>query len=254
MSIIAAMFVMGLLLGFVGAGGAGMVVSILTAIFGIPIHIALGTSLGAMVFTTLSGTYSHLQEKNIVIKCGLAIGASGGIGAFLGAKVATFLPDGNLRLLTGSMMLLSAALLALRLYCPQLIASLYGKSSLIGGLQFYATAGCVGLLAGFMSGAFGIGGLPYIQLGLLIFFGLSLQEAAGTGMLVTVPIALMGGVGYLLSGHLDLHLLAQVVSGLVTGTYIGAKFTRRLSPAILRATLIIMPVTGALLLIVPVAR
>lgn len=249
MSIIASMFVLGLLLGFVGAGGAGVVVSILTVIFGVPIHTALGTSLGAMVFTTLSGTYSHFQEKNIVVKCGLAIGISGGVGAFLGAKVAAISPAANLRWMTGGMMLLSAALLAIRLYFPQVVATLYGKRSLTGGLRYYATAACVGLLAGFMSGAFGIGGLPYIQLGLLIFFGLSLQEAAGTGMLVTVPIAFMGGVGYLLSDHMDLRLLAEVVSGLVTGTYIGAKLTRRLPPSVLRATLVIMPTSAALLLL-----
>lgn len=33
-------------------------------------------------------------------------------------------------------------------------------------------------------------------------------------------------VGYLLEGNLDFTLFVQVVAGLITGAYIGAKFTR----------------------------
>lgn len=90
MSIILVMFIMGLMLGFVGAGGAGVVIAVLSVVFGIPLHTALGTSLGAMVFTTVSGTYSHYRENNVVVKCGVAVGIFGAVGAFGGAKFAGF--------------------------------------------------------------------------------------------------------------------------------------------------------------------
>ena len=44
-AIIITMLVMGILLGFVGAGGAGFIIAILTLVFHIPIHVALATSL-----------------------------------------------------------------------------------------------------------------------------------------------------------------------------------------------------------------
>ncbi|MED2933198.1 sulfite exporter TauE/SafE family protein, partial [Bacillus wiedmannii] len=50
MAIIITMLVMGVLLGFVGAGGAGFIIAILTLVFRIPIHVALATSLTAMAF------------------------------------------------------------------------------------------------------------------------------------------------------------------------------------------------------------
>ena len=57
MLILLSMFGLGLAIGFVGAGGAGLVIAVLTVVFGIPIHTALGTSLGAMIFTTMSGSF-----------------------------------------------------------------------------------------------------------------------------------------------------------------------------------------------------
>ncbi len=249
MSVILTMFMLGLLLGFVGAGGAGVVVAMLTAVFGIPIHLALGTSLGAMVFTTLSGTCSHYQEKNIELKAGLAIGLFGALGAFLGAKIAGMMPAGDLKWLTAGMLFLSSAILAARLFFPRRLYSRAESRPAPAGLRFWAAAGGVGAVSGLLSGTFGVGGTPYIQLGLLIFFGMSVQLAAGTTMLVTVPIALLGGFGYLTDGNLDLLLLAKVVAGLITGTYIGAKFTRRLPPTVLKITLVIVPSLGGLLLI-----
>lgn len=57
------MFLMGILLGFIGAGGSGFIIALLTVVFGVPIQTALGTSLAAMVFTTMSGAYSHYRQE-----------------------------------------------------------------------------------------------------------------------------------------------------------------------------------------------
>lgn len=249
MPIILVMFIMGLLLGFVGAGGAGVVIAVLTTIFGIPIHTALGTSLGAMVFTTISGAYSHFQEKNVIVKHALVIGLFGAVGALCGAKIAGILPSQDLKWLTAGMLFLSSALLAVRLFFPRLIYSHITNDRSSDKLQFWIPAIGVGMVSGLLSGTFGIGGTPYIQIGLLTFFGISVQQAAGTTMLITLPIALFGGIGYVIDGHLDFNLLAKVIFGLMTGTYIGAKFTNRLKPVILKSTMVTLPVIGGLLML-----
>ena len=65
-----ALVMVGLLLGFVGAGGSGFIISILTVVFGYPIHTALGTALAAMFFSSLSGSVSHYREGNMALKTG----------------------------------------------------------------------------------------------------------------------------------------------------------------------------------------
>lgn len=254
MSIILVMFIMGLMLGFVGAGGAGVVIAVLSVVFGIPLHTALGTSLGAMVFTTISGAYSHYRENNVVVKCGVAVGIFGAAGAFGGAKLAGLLPAGDLKWLTAGMLFVSACLLAVRVYFPSWIESAAQEVPEKTGTQFWFAAGGVGMVSGIMSGTFGIGGMPFILIGLLTIFDMPVHQAAGTTMLISLPIALFGGIGYLINGHLEFSLLAKVVAGLMTGTYIGAKFTKRLPPVILKTTMVIIPVIGGLLLLFGTVR
>ena len=116
MYIILTMLLLGILLGFVGAGGAGFVIALLTLIFDVPIHTALGTSLAAMAFTTLSGAYSHYREGNIQLKSGLIVGALACIASFAGAKVAPFIPEDSLHYLTAGMLFLSAVFMMIKLF------------------------------------------------------------------------------------------------------------------------------------------
>ena len=79
----------------------------------------------------------------------------------------------------------------------------------------------IGLITGSLSGLFGIGSTPFIQLGLMLILGMSMRVAAGTTMLVIMPIALAGGAGYFSIGYLDVQLLAAVVIGTMSGSYVG---------------------------------
>ena len=250
MLIVFAMFILGLLLGFVGAGGAGTVIAVLTVVFGIPIHTALGTSLSAMVFTTLSGAYSHFREENVVLKSGIAVGVFGAAGAFAGVRIAVLLPANELKWLTACMLFVCAILLWLRMFLSSkgIFSCIENKSAPVG-LKFWLTAAGLGIFTGVLSGTFGIGATPFIQIGLLVLFSMSLPQSAGTTMLVILPIAVMGGLGYLTVGHFDTTLLIEVVSGLMSGTYIGAKFTKRLHPTILKTAMVGVPVVGGLLLL-----
>jgi uncharacterized protein len=246
MLILFSMFFLGSLVGLVGAGGAGLVIAVLTVVFGIPIHTALGTSLGAMMFTTMSGVVSHFREQNMALKEGLAVGIFGAVGAYSGVHIASVLPARNLTWMTAGLLYLSAVLI------------LFSKSFSLRGLlavngsnkmKFWFVSCGLGLLCGVLSGTFGIGAAPFIQIGLLVFFSLSIPQVAGTTMLVILPIAFMGGFGYLVAGFLDIRLFIEVVTGLMIGAYIGAKFTRRLHPSVLKTAMVAMPVfAGSLLL------
>lgn len=246
MIIFITMIMMGLLLGFVGAGGAGFIIAILTVAFGIPIHTALGTSLAAMVFTSLSATYSHVREKNVIPLTGLTVGLFGAVGAWIGAYIARTIPSEDLSWMTGAILLVSAILLWLRIYgAPHWFTASKNANQNMKSLLFWLQAIGLGMITGLMSGIFGIGSSAFIQAGLLILFGLSVQKAAGTTMIVILPIALIGGLGYFTVGFLDLTLLIKVAAGTIIGSYIGAKFTNRLPRPVLKIAMISVPVIGA---------
>ncbi|MED4206146.1 sulfite exporter TauE/SafE family protein [Neobacillus mesonae] len=250
MAITLTMLVMGILLGFVGAGGSGFIIAILTVLFGVPIHTALGTALAAMVFTTLSGTYSHFRQGNISVITGVIVGGFGSFFSYIGSTLSGMIPVYSMHWLTAGMLFLSAVILLVRLFVFQKITSDRKTKEPGGKLYFLKRAAFVGIITGLLSGTFGIGAAPFIQIGLLVIMGLSIKQSVGTTMLVILPIAVAGGIGYYFQGFLDFKLLFEVVAGTMIGSYVGAKFTTLAPQPVLKSAMVLTPiVAGALLLI-----
>ena len=168
------MFLIGILLGFIGAGGSGFIIALLTVVFGVPIHTALGTSLAAMVFTTLSGAYSHYRQGNIDVKTGITVGAFGAIMSYLGSEIAVWIPVNSLHWLTVGMLFLSAVMLLIGLFIVNRLKDTNKRETKLTS-SFLVRGASVGIVTGILSGTFGIESAPFIQLGLLIVLGLSVQ-------------------------------------------------------------------------------
>jgi uncharacterized membrane protein YfcA len=71
-------------------------------------------------------------------------------------------------------------------------------------------------------------------------------------MVVILPIALFGSIGFFQAGFLDFVLLTQVVAGTMIGSYVGAKFTKRAPKLLLRSAMIMTPIAGSLLMLVEI--
>ncbi|PYE48020.1 sulfite exporter TauE/SafE family protein [Paenibacillus barcinonensis] len=250
LEIVLVMFLLGMLLGFVGAGGSGFIISLLTVAFGYPIHVALGTALAAMFFSSLSGSISHYREGNAVLKTGLIVGLAGAAGAWVSSSWSTYIPEERLGILTSIMLFTSGLALWLRLVLVSRRPQNSGSESSVldSGPRYWIYALLIGAVTGMLSGLFGIGSTPFIQLGLMLLLNMPMRYAAGTTMLVIIPIALAGGAGYMRIGYLDLKLLLFVVIGTMSGSYVGAKFTKRVPVLWLKVSMVITPMIGAAIL------
>lgn len=245
--IILSMFAMGLLLGFVGAGGSGFMIAILTVIFKVDIHLAMGTALAAMMFTSLSGAVSHFREQNVDLASGVIVGLTGAVGAWFGSTVAFSIPAEIMTWCTAGMLTLSSLVLWLRL---TILRKLVLAVPTTRGVRFILTSSAIGAATGFLSGTFGIGSTPFIQVGLMLLLGLPIRLAAGTTMLVILPIAASAGVGYYYEGSLDTKLLLAVLAGSMTGSYAGAKLTKRAPASVLKFGMVATPIAAACLLLI----
>ena len=179
------MLFLGALIGFVGAGGAGVTITLLTVVFDVPIHTALGVALASMVFTMISGVISHLREHEVVVKTGLVIGLGGIVGAFLGAEFSDKIPEDILSICTATMIILSAIILYVKVYQADFMDKhIHIRPEQLAGKKFYIYGIITGIINGFLSGAFGIGAAAFIQITLLVIFGVPLLKSIGTCMLV----------------------------------------------------------------------
>jgi len=246
-----AMLLLGLIIGFVGAGGAGVTIALLTAGFGVPIHTALAVALAAMVFTMISGTISHYREGEVVAKTGAVIGTGGILGALIGAEFAGCLPGSMLHDMTGWMLMMSAFTLYMKVYHSAFLDHHFHlRKEMLDGKKLYIYGILCGMANGFLSGAFGIGAAAFIQLSLMVIFGVPLLKSIGTCMMIVLPISASGGLDYLFNGYLDYWIFAQTVAGLMLGAFFGAKVTHLAPLPFLKFMIVALPTCGALTMLV----
>ncbi|MFT4040493.1 MAG: sulfite exporter TauE/SafE family protein [Thermomicrobiales bacterium] len=243
-------FLVGLLIGFIGAGGAGVAVAIMTTLFGLPAHTAVGTAIAAMLFVTASGALSHFREGNVAWRLGLVVGLAGAVGAVIGADSSQAIPDDVLRVAAGIALWILALLVWVRTrVTPAAIADLEWHGEPRRGPAEWASAVGLGGVGGAGAAFFGVGMAPFLQLGLLAVHHLPLRQTVGTTMLALVFISASGGLAMARHGDVSLPHLVGLTIGLSTGAFIGARFTRRAPRSFLRVAVIMTPiVAGAMLL------
>lgn len=82
----------GLLGGAFGIGGGVVMVPALLVIFKQPIHIAIGTSMMAIVPIAISGALRHYSLNNVNVQIALLAGLGGILGAIIGASIIGKIP------------------------------------------------------------------------------------------------------------------------------------------------------------------
>lgn len=91
-----------------------------------------------------------------------------------------------------------------------------------------------GILGGFMSGAFGVGGGIIMVPMLIWFLGMDQRRASATSLAAIVPTAVAGTVTYALHGEVDWLVAGLIAIGGISGSFLGTHLLRRLSLGWLR--------------------
>lgn len=170
---------------------------------------------------------------------------------FLGASVSNLMPADILSVMTAVMLMVSGFILYIRLYHDGWLSRHFPvRQTLLTGRKLYLDGAITGLIVGFLSSAFGIGAAAFIQIALMVVFGISLLRAIGTCMMIVLPISAAGGLSYLFNGRLDLLIFIQTLCGLGFGAYIGAQFTHLAPKGLLQFALVLVPVLSGIIMLV----
>jgi len=94
--------------GILGVGGGILLVPAMTLGFGISQHVAQGTSLAAIIPTSVVGAVTHDRRGNVLRRAALYMGVGATAGAVLGAVVALHLPREVLTRAFGVLLLFAA--------------------------------------------------------------------------------------------------------------------------------------------------
>jgi uncharacterized protein len=121
------------------------------------------------------------------------------------------------------------------------------------GARFVLTCIGVGLLAGLMSGLFGVGGGTVIVPLLVLALGFDQRRAAGTSLAAIVPTATVGVISYAVSGSVAWVPALILAAGAVIGAQVGTWLLPKLSQTALRWAFVgfLVVVIVSLFLVIP---
>ena len=189
--------------GLFGIGGGLITVPILFYIFsasGIDstylMHLAVGTSFGIIIPTSIVSVMTHHQHKavdfNIVKGYGIFVATGVILGTILAASLKTKL---LILFFTIVVYLLSIYLLFLKEKEENLDIKISLPARIVAGI-----------VSGFISAPMGIGG-AVMNVPILKFFGYPINKAIGSAAAIGFIIALFGAAGFLISGsYLNVQL------------------------------------------------
>ena len=93
----------------------------------------------------------------------------------------------------------------------------------------------IGLVAGVVSGLFGVGGAVVIIPCLVLVFKMSQHAANGTSLAaLLLPVGLLGAVEYYRRGEVNVPYAIVLALGLMVGALVGAKLAGQIPDLVLR--------------------
>ena len=231
----------GFLAGLFGVGGGAIIVPSLITIFRLQdfpslylVHMALGTSISTIIFTSISSIRAHHLRRTIIWPIFKRMAGGIILGTYLGACLASRLSSDFLKAFFAAFLFLVAL---------QMFLDVKPKPS--RAVPKMLIVFLVGVLIGVVSSWVGIGG-GAVSVPFMVWCNVPVRKAIGTSAAIGLPIALSGAAGYFTSGvavnalpsyslgfiYLPALLIISVTS--VIFAPIGARFTYRFPAAKLK--------------------
>jgi uncharacterized protein len=215
--------VVGLILALIGGGGSILATPALLYVVGVANpHIAIGTSAIAVSINAFANFINHLRRGNVRWRCAITFGAAGIVGAALGAQLGKA-TDADILLPLFAVLMIIVGVAMLRPRRDD------GDGNVVLTAENAPKLIAYGLVAGALSGFFGIGGGFLIVPGLIGATGMTMIQAVGSSLFSVGAFGATTATSYALDGLIDWRIaLLFIGSGLIGGA-IGASFASRLA-------------------------
>ena len=233
--LLAMSLLVGLLGGLIGSSLGTMRLPAMLML-GVPLPMAASANIFVSSAVGVVGSYRHLRDGRVKLPLVLIVGVPAFVAGFLGGYFSNQAPANLLIGLAGGLILwqgLELILLAYRRRQGSRTAE--GQDDPLQGSSghFTVTRTVSGVAASFaiglLAGAIGLV-LSTIRLPLIIrVLRVDPRIAAGSNLFIGMTMGALGWIGHMLHTRTDLSLLVILLAPAIVGSYLGAKFTGRIS-------------------------
>ena len=201
--------------GLVGVGGGVIVVPLMTEALKFRQQEAHGTSLVAVVFTSLAGSAIYYFRGSTDIPAAAVLSGMALCTVRFGARYCCFLPELKLKRYFALFLLFISLLLILKPFLPNALAGL------LPHWVKWMVLVLLGALTGFISGMMGVGGGSFMVPIMVLFAGIAQHTAQGISLLAMIPASTLGAWTFWKLGNVRTTLLPGLVVGVLVGVYVG---------------------------------
>ena len=231
----------GFLAGLLGIGGGMTLVPVLAAMYGAQqfapehaVHLALGTGMASVMFTSSASVRAHHRLGGVDWSLVRRMGPGMVAGTLLATALSGWVTQRALALAFAAIVYAGATQILLG-----------RKPSAARALPATPALLAIGLLIGVVCGLVSAGG-AFITVPFMLFCGVAMTTAIGTGAALGVPVAIVGTIGFVFSGSgvptlppwsvgfVYLPALLGIVAGSVLTAPLGARAAHRLPVTTLR--------------------
>jgi uncharacterized membrane protein YfcA len=215
----------GIALGLLGGGGSTLTMPLLAFVAGLDARHAITTALLVVGVTSAVGSVAHARSGRVQWRAALLLGPTGMAGAYLGGRLALYVPGSISMVVFAVIMIVSATVL--------LNDRRTAEATTEPHLPVVKTA-VLGISVGVVSGMTGAGGGFLLVTALALVGGLALPIAVGTSLVIVTMHCVAALAGRLSGEHVDWQLAVMVTAAAVIGSLIGERMTPKIDPRILR--------------------
>jgi uncharacterized protein len=227
----------GLLGSMTGLGGGVVLIPLLTLLFKVDIHYAIGASLVSVIATSSGAAAAYVREGISNIRLGMFLEVATTAGAVGGAFLATYLSTSVIAIVFGIVLIVSAVLSFVKLEDNLVtgpgsrltrVLKLSGTYPTPQGRQSYTVKNVVGgflmmNVAGVLSGLLGIGSGALKVLAMDNIMRTPFKVSTTTSnFMIGVTAAASAGI-YLKRGYIDPGLSMPVMLGVLAGAFTGSR-------------------------------
>ena len=232
----------GILIGGIGIGGV-LLVPMLTLVFGLSIHVAIGAAMFSYIFSGLVGAilYARASSINWNMAFWLFIGAIP--AAFAGAFLSSIISARGLEFFIAVLIIFVGTNAVMSVEQPR------DNQKKLKGVKLVG----LGAITGFGSSLSGTGG-PLILVPILVWLKVPVLTAVGLSQAVQLPIATLATAGNFIYGSVNMTIGVTIAAALMIGATIGARIAHTVSGTTLKNIVAWVLVVVGVFMVIRVAR